>query len=391
MPSAPASQPALESASQTPPAAPAGFLAFFRDVIVFDWQKQTFAADLVFVLPIALCLAIGLSVHHPGAGMIAAGGAVTVGFGAKQQIGESRLLPMILASFGIAFSTFLGMIAGHGNVVLIPLAALWGFGYGMLTAREAGYGWVGQQCVVTLLVGSAFPFSPRAALVRAALLLAGGAIQVLWSTLALRLWSQLRSDLAALGSHIRAEQDALRAMFVEVSGHFRSRHFSGSVVPYALRLMVTLAVSTEIYRELNFASGYWIPMTALLVLKPGIADTASRAIARTLGTVAAAWLLSIFVAHLVPNNLWLAIFAVVFAWLSYATLNVNYALFAVCITGHIVFLLSLAAVPGDVIAYHRALCTAIGGGLALAVRLIVIFRRKQIIDEALRIRAAIRM
>jgi hypothetical protein len=360
--------------------------AFFRDVLVFDWKKQTFVADLVFVLPVALCLAIGLAIGHPGAGLISAGGAMTIGFGAKQQIGESRLLPMILASLGIAFSTFVGMIAGHGNAILIPLAALWGFGYGMLTAREAGYGWVGQQCVVTLLVGSAFPFSARAALVRASLLLAGGFIQVLWSTLALSLWSQLRRDLTEFHHCVRDEQEALRAMLAEVAGHVKTRSIpgsaTGSVVPYALRLMVTLAVSTEIYRELNFASGYWIPMTALLVLKPAIADTASRAIARTLGTIAGAWLVTILVAHFTPSLLWLAIFTVIFAWLSYATLDVNYALFAVFITAYIVFLLALATIPESEIAHRRALCTAIGGALALMVRLVVIWRRSAKVREA---------
>jgi len=149
-----------------------------------------------------------------------------------------------------------------------------------------------------------------------------------------------------------------------------------SVLPYALRMMVVVGVSTEIYLRMHIASGYWIPMTALLVLKPGLADTASRAIARTLGTIAGAWLVSVLVAHFTPAPLTLAIFALIFAWLSYATTNVNYALFAVFITAHIVFLLSLAHVPQMQIAHLRALCTAIGGGLALMVRLIVIYRRR---------------
>ena len=362
------------------PLAPAALASspVLHDVVVFDWKKQTFAADLVFVLPVALCLAIGLGAGHPGAGLIASGGAMTIGFGAKQQIEESRLLPMILASIGIAVSVFLGMIAGHENAILVPMAALWGFGYGMLTQREAGYGWVGQQCVVTLLVGSAFPFSARAALVRASLLLAGGAIQVVWSSIALRLWGQLRKDLVDLRHRIRAEQDALRTMMLEVAGHVKQGQFRYSVFPYAVRLMVTLGVSTEIYRRLHFASGYWIPMTALLMLKPGIADTASRAIARTVGTVAGAWLISVLVSHLAPSTLWLAIFTVVFSWLSYATMNINYALFAVCITAQIVFLLSLDAIPGRDIAVRRAVCTAIGGALALSVRLIVLYRRRAV-------------
>ena len=351
--------------------------AYFSDSYVFNWQNQTFASDLIFVVPIAFCLAIGLGVGHPGAGMLAAGGAMTVGFGAKHIIDRSRLLPMVFASVGIAFSTFVGMVAGHQNAVVVAVAAFWAFGYGMLTSRPGGYGWVGQQCVVTLLVGSAFPISAKPAVIRALLLLAGGVAQVMWSCAALRLFRQLRENLMAMARYLREEEIALRAAVAEVTSTVRRGRFANSALLYSLRLMVTVGVSTEIYRRLHFASGYWVPMTALLVLKPGLVDTASRAIARTLGTIAGAWLLSVLVAHIAPSPLALAVLTVLFAWLSYATLNVNYALFAVFITGYIVFLLSLAQIPGAEIAHRRALCTALGGAIALAVRLVVIRWRKR--------------
>ncbi|MFT4113198.1 FUSC family protein [Silvibacterium sp.] len=382
--SSPVSTPESHPEKTTPAANPAATVAephsvpaYMQDVLVFDWKKQTFAADLVFVVPVAICLIAGILAGHPGAALISAGGAATVGFGAKQQIDQSRLLPMILASFGIAFSTFIGMIAGHENAILVPLAAFWGFGYGMLTSREGGYGWVGQQCVTTLLVGSAFPFTPHAAFIRALLLLAGGGVQVLCSTLLLRLWSQLRQDLVRMGHYVRAEREALRTMVVELSSHLKTRSINNSVIPYALRLMVVIGVSTEIYRRLHFSSGYWIPMTAMLVLKPGLADTASRAIARTVGTIAGAYLLSAAIGWLQPSQAWIVVFSIVFAWLAYATMNINYALFTVCITGYIVFLLSLNATPSDEIAHRRALCTAIGGAIALSVRLVVLYRRKR--------------
>jgi hypothetical protein len=66
---------------------------YFTDSYVFNWRNQTFRADLIFILPIAVCLGTGLWLRHPAAGMIAASGAMTVGFGAKQSIDESRLLP----------------------------------------------------------------------------------------------------------------------------------------------------------------------------------------------------------------------------------------------------------------------------------------------------------
>ena len=267
--------------------------AYLNDIYVFNWSRQTFASDLIFVMPIALCLAIGIAVGHPAAGMIAAGGAMTVGFGSKQSIDRSRLLPMIFASAGIAFSTFVGMVVGHANFILVIVAAIWAFGYGMLSGREGGYGWVGQQCVVTLLVGSAFPFSAKLAVGRALLVLAGGVLQVLWSSAALRLFRQLREHLRELARYLREEEMALRAAMTEVAAKVRRRQFADSTVAYSLRLAVTVGLSAEIYRRLHFATGCWIPMTAMLVLKPGLADTASRAIARTLGTVAGAWAVSL--------------------------------------------------------------------------------------------------
>jgi len=57
---------------------------------------------------------------------------MTVGFGAKHNIDESLLLPMLFVSFGMAFATFLGVVIGHTNFFLVAMATLWGFGYGML-------------------------------------------------------------------------------------------------------------------------------------------------------------------------------------------------------------------------------------------------------------------
>ena len=357
-------------------------LAFLSDSYIFQWENRSLREDWVFVLPVALCLCVGLAVGHPAAGMIVAGGAVNIGFGAKQNIDNSQQLPMIFATLGTAISIFVGMMAGHENFVLVGMAALWGFGYGMLTIREGGYAWVGQQCVVMLIVGSAFPASAKPAAERSLLVLAGGALQVLSSSLILRLFGQLREHLWALTRYVQAEQLALREAVREAAAAWKDGRLELTAAPYSLRLAITLAVSTLIYRQMHFASGYWIPMTALLVLKPGLADTVSRAIARTLGTVAGAWLISIFIAHFTPSPLTLVVFTVLFTWLSYGVQNVNYALFAVCVTGYIVFLLALDKLPEVEIADRRAVCTVIGGGLTLAVRLVVIFRWRRRLRES---------
>jgi hypothetical protein len=365
-----------------PPEDRGGPSHFLRDSLVFEWGNLSMRPDLIFMLAIAICVFVGVAIGHPGAGLIAAGSAMTVGLGAKQDIDDSRLLPMIFATFGIAFSTFIGMVVGHENYLLIPIAGLWGFGYGMLSIRPSGYGWVGQQCVAFLLVASAFPFSVKAAAVRASLVLVGGAIQILCTSVLLHLLTQLRAHLLALARYVRTEELLLRSTFADAAQSLRRGNTLHSALPYATRVAITLVVSTWIYAELHFASGYWIPMTALFVLKPGIGDTASRAIARTLGTIAGAILASFAAVHLTPSAYVLGGCTIFFAWLAYGTLNVNYALYSTCLTTYIVFILSLAGVPSQTIALRRTVCTAIGGGLALALRLIVLRFRKRVHAQA---------
>lgn len=77
---------------------------FLIDSTVFQWQNQTLRGDLVFALPIAICLGIGIATGHPAVGMLAAGGAMSTGFGQKHLIDNSSLLPMILVTFGMALS-----------------------------------------------------------------------------------------------------------------------------------------------------------------------------------------------------------------------------------------------------------------------------------------------
>jgi hypothetical protein len=365
------SAPGLQSA-----AAPVPLSArLLSDSYVFNWGLQTFREDFFFTIAVAICLIGGILAGHPAAGMIAASGAMTTGFGAKHNIDGSPLPTMIFVSLGMSFSTFVGMVAGHGNFSLVVIASAFGFGYGMLSSRPAGYSWVGQQCVVTLLVASAFPISAREAGARAALIFAGGIVQLLCSAVILRAFTQLGTHLRAMARYIRDEDTALRLTYLSAVYSLRQRRLRGSALPYSLRLAAVLAISCEVYRRLHFDSGYWIPMTALLVLRPGIADTANRAVARTVGTFAGAVLASTFLVYVHPGPVAMAALVTLFTWLAYSTLNINYALFSIALTSYIVFLLSFADIPGVEVAHRRAVCTMIGGTLALAVRLVVIHHR----------------
>jgi hypothetical protein len=360
----------MPTTSNPPTPARHGYLA---DIYTFDWKQLSFHTPAIGIIAIALCLFAGVILGHPSAGLIAGGGAFTIGFGVNQRIADSRLWPMIAATFAMFFSTLVGMLAGHRGITLILAAAVWGFTYGILTARASGISWVGQQAAITLFVASAFPAGPHAALLRALLILGGGALQILVTSICLNLLPELAANLRAireagseeLGQLLSSNRARYRAFL-------RLRAMPENIInipsfPYAVRMCLTVAIAAEIYRYLGVQSGYWIPMTALLVQKPAFSETFSRAFLRVGGTLAGAVLSTLFLVHIRPDPFYLAALATCFALWSYATNAVNYGLYTLFLTSYIVFLLSLNALPGPVIAHRRALCTIAGGVIALLI------------------------
>ncbi len=353
---------------------------FFADLYTFDWSKLEWVHPLVSALTVALCLIVGVAVGHPAAGLIAGGGAFTVGSGANQRIRDSRVWPMLAATAATTVSTVVGMTVGHRSYALLGAAAVWGFGYALLTTRANGVSWVGQQATVFLLVTSAFPTNLHGALERASLTLSGGLLQTLVTSIGLRMLPELRSKLAevprGLYHSLYADRRAMFARIRELPLSLPQIETSGALA-YAVRMVVTLVAASEIYRRMGVQSGYWIPMTALLVQKPAFFETLTRGLLRVLGTVAGAVLASLLLAHshLAPMDL--AVCTAVCALFGYATNGVNYGLYSVFLTSYIVFLLGLNSMPGPEIAHRRAYCTAIGAGVALVIHVDALRRHRK--------------
>lgn len=372
--------------------------SFFADLYTFEWSKLSLHEPLVGSIAVGLCLITGVLVGHPSAGLIAGSGSMTVGFGVNQPIAGSRLWPMIAATLVMCLSTFVGMIAGHHGFGILLTATLWGLNYGLLTALAPGVAWVGQQAAVTLFVASAFPADAHGALLRSLLILAGGALQILISSTSLHLLPELGRDLlhlpAAIGQSITFLLEAapnptppppaaasLRQR-IDLFLH-RIPHLQGvPTFPYALRMGVTVLVAAETYRRLGMQSGYWVPMTALLVQKPAFAETFNRALLRVAGTLVGAGLATFCLAHSQPQPIVLALGATLFAFAAYCTNAINYGLFSVFLTTYIVFLLSLNTMPGPIIAHRRALCTIAGAFIALLIHLDQLHPRRRQPNQA---------
>ena len=135
---------------------------------------------------------------------------------------------------------------------------------------------------------------------------------------------------------------------------------------HAIRCGACLAIAIAGSRAVGIPHGYWIPMTAAIVLKPDFAGTFSFALLRVLGTMVGLVLTTALV-HYAFGGPWeslalLAALAIGFRLLT----TVHYGLGVAMLTGLVVILLAFDGIaPGDTM-LARGVATAIGSALALA-------------------------
>jgi uncharacterized membrane protein YccC len=259
---------------------------------------------------------------------------------------------MFFAAIGMAVSLFAGMIAGRSTAAAAAAAAVWGLASGLLGSLGPAASFIGLQASVGLLVALAFPATAAAAAGRAALVVAGGLLQIV-----LLLAARPRTPVNA---------EAVRAKAITSVPQLRESASTRSPArSYALRLAVALAAATIMYRWLSWPRGPWIPLTALLVLKPELHETFARGLARMGGTIIGAGFATAIMVALAPGETMLTLLALFFVWAGYSLFRTNYGLFTICITAYVVFLVVLAGGAEPTTAKYRIINTLIGGGLAL--------------------------
>lgn len=146
---------------------------------------------------------------------------------------------------------------------------------------------------------------------------------------------------------------------------------SRSAFRHALRIMGTLTVGLIVEHLLHIPRGYWVALTALVVLKADFFSTIGRGLARVLGTAAGVVVGSVLVAVSGHQVVWVMVAMVLFAYAMYALLNVNYTLFSVMVSAEIVMLLSFfERIPPFVAMDERLQATLFGSALALVAFLV---------------------
>ena len=138
----------------------------------------------------------------------------------------------------------------------------------------------------------------------------------------------------------------------------------------APRLAGTLALTTILGGVLPTAHGYWMPMTAVILLRPDFSQTALRGIARVVGTLIGAAFATALAAHVRPGSETYVALCILFAGVGYYVFKANYALFTVAITSYVAFALALLGQPEAMALRDRVLATVIAGilvGIAIYV------------------------
>lgn len=185
--------------------------------------------------------------------------------------------------------------------------------------------------------------------------------------------------LSIVNSTIMHLRDAVQGASLIATGKFSRFLFVASPRPgqyveirlnwrsgEALRLAIVLSIAMLLgHTVFALGRGYWVALTAVLVLKPDLRSTFVRGFSRIGGTMLGALAATLLMA-LHPNWIMLEIGMVFFGAICYSTFLANYAIFTVAVTIFVIFFLTLIGLPSDASIGSRVFDTIVGGVLAMA-------------------------
>lgn len=136
------------------------------------------------------------------------------------------------------------------------------------------------------------------------------------------------------------------------------------VLRHALRVGIVTAVAVWLAGALRLPRGYWVTITAVIILQPYTGATTVKAVQRVIGTVVGG-ILTAALGALFHDVRAILVLSFIFAAVSVALLPINYTAFSVFLTPTFVLLAEASA--GDWhLARIRVLNTLLGGALALS-------------------------
>jgi uncharacterized membrane protein YccC len=206
---------------------------------------------------IAAPLAIGVATGHTAAGLAISGGALNTMFADQPGPYRQRITQMLLTALAAALAAFLGILVGPHFLPLIVVAFLYGWGGGLLVALGSAATRVGLTSMILLVINADLRLPAAQAPAAAALIFAGGMLQMLMAVAAwpLQRYRPERFAIAEVQRRLAdiarqrpdpsqappATQEVLYAVTLLHGGH-RSR----SLVAQSFRIIIELCERTRL-------------------------------------------------------------------------------------------------------------------------------------------------
>lgn len=168
---------------------------------------------------VVLPLAIGVATGHVAAGMAVCSGALNTMFSDQPGPYRARLQRMLMAALAAGLAALLGIWIGHDTPALVLAGLLFGLSGGLLVALGPVAARVGLTSMILLVVSADMQLPLQQAPVVAALIFAGGLLQVV---LALAAWPLQR---------YRPERFALAELMRQLAGIARQRPEASTAPP----------------------------------------------------------------------------------------------------------------------------------------------------------------
>ncbi|MEU9202388.1 FUSC family protein [Streptomyces sp. NPDC048332] len=157
----------------------------------------------------------------------------------------------------------------------------------------------------------------------------------------------------------------LRLVPVVIASMRRELHHGSPILRHAIRISVVAPAGYLLGLALPYGHGYWVPMAAVMVMRPEFSRTYERSVARFGGTVVGVFVASVIVQASHPRAALSAVLAVVCALLMYLLMRTGYAVSQACVAAYVVFLLGMAGDDLSQTVLERVLLTLLGGVLAM--------------------------
>ena len=313
-------------------------------------------------------LILGQVAHQPEAGLLIGLGGLYVCIADKEGAGVGTLL---VTTLGSAAAALVGTVAGFHPLLSVALMFAWAALLGMAGIYGPLAGQVGFITTLVFAVTLGLPAPHHAGLQRMAEFGIGG----LWAILlTLILWritgksevsEEARNAPEPPGSFMEARR-RLQENLTRRSPDFR----------HALRLAVATSFAVAIYKTFHLDHGYWLALTALVILKREWNATKQRAWER-IAASAAGGLMGALLAAAVHNRAALDGLLLLFCVLAYSNLPRHYGMYVFFLTPFVVLMINSVAPGNWEIALVRIGYTLAGGALALFVAALLRLQEKE--------------